>query len=154
MHLHSQIVVPQSIEVVTGFFYAPSSLAKWDRSVKDMIPGEVLPNGAGATFETIAPSGMKMRYQVVEFNSANSVKIKLLESKMFRDAIWHFEFEKVGDGTRIVCHIYYSLKPLYWFLAPVLFLNKGALLRDLRFLSDAINEYEKSHNNSPVLQSL
>jgi len=119
-----------------------------------MIPGEVLPNGSGATFETIAPSGVKMRYQVVEFNAVNGVKIKLLESKMFRDAIWHFELETVGDGTKIICHIYYKLKSLYWFLAPVLFFNKGALLRDLHFLSDAINEYEKNNNNSPVLQSL
>src|SRR5262245_20914823 len=57
MHLQSKIWVRQNVEQVTKFFYAPDSLAKWDRSVAQMIPGTVDTNKAGATFETISPSG-------------------------------------------------------------------------------------------------
>jgi len=38
MHLQSQLDVDYSIDQVTKFFYEPSSLAKWDRSVAQMIP--------------------------------------------------------------------------------------------------------------------
>ena len=138
MHLQSEIVVPQDIEQVNEFFYEPSSLAKWDRSVKEMIPTGNETNEP--TFDTIAPSGMKMSYKVIELVYGKSCKIELLGSKMFKNAIWEFVFDAVEKGTRITCHITYKLRPLYYFLAPVLYFTRGALLRDLKFLRDALDK--------------
>lgn len=139
MHLQSKIWVDQNIEQVTNFFYDPSTLPKWDRSVAAMIPTSQTPDRAGATFETIAPSGMKMNYEIIEFDSERSVKILLTNSRMFRRAVWHFQFDPDKDGTRISCHIYFTLRVQYLFLYPVLYFNRKALTRDLNFLKTALN---------------
>ena len=144
MHLESDIIVKESLADVIDFFYHPDSLAQWDRSVAEMIPKSQASSNSGATFNTIAPSGMKMTYEVIEMNpSGRSVKILLTESKMFRKAIWHFEFDPAPVGTRVTCHIYFSLRPLYLFLYPVLFFNKNALLRDLKFFQVALDNFRK-----------
>jgi len=140
MHLQSKIWVRQNVEQVTKFFYAPDSLAKWDRSVAQMIPVTVDTNEARARFDTISPSGVKMNYEVVEITPERSVKILLLNSKMFKKAVWHFEFAPSGSGTDISCHIYFTVKFPYHFLYPVLYFNKKALLRDLKYLEKALDE--------------
>jgi|SRR6185312_998750 len=142
MQLTSTIVVSQNIDQVTQFFYTPSSLAKWDRSVAEMIPtSSVSTDSDEITFDTVSPSGMRMSYKIIEFGSdKRSVKVLLTKSKMFKEAIWHFQFAPVSEGTLITCHVYFALKLWYLFLYPVLYLNKRALLRDLTFLKIAINE--------------
>lgn len=144
MHLKSAIVVKQDIEQVINFFYEPSSLAKWDRSVAAMIPTTAGSENAAATFDTVAPSGMRMNYEVIEMKNGKSVKILLKNSKMFKKAIWHFQFDETPEGTQITCHIYFTLRPLCFFLYPVLFFNKSALMRDLKYFEDALN---KNYNN-------
>ena len=144
MHLQSSIKVKQPIEKVLQFFYEPTSLAKWDRSVAEMIPISNDGTKEGATFQTIAPSGMKMDYEVIEMTNERDVKILLKNSKMFKKAIWQFQFDPTGDGTNVTCHIYFSLRPLYFFLYPVLFVTKKALLRDLNFFRDALTERFKN----------
>jgi hypothetical protein len=140
MHLQSKILAEQNIDQVTNFFYHPASLAKWDRSVKEMVPTSSSAYLVGATFDTIAPSGMRMNYEIIEFDSERSVKIKLNNSKMFKTAIWHFEFEPVEEGTQITCHVYFDLRFKYFLLYAVLYLNKSALLRDLKFLKEALDK--------------
>ena len=140
MHLQSKILVEQNIKQVTDFFYHPASLAKWDKSVAEMIPTSSGINAVGSTFDTIAPSGMKMNYEISEFNSERSVKIKLNNSKMFKTAIWHFEFEPAEEKTLITCHVYFTTRLKYIILYPLLYLNKSALLRDLNFLKKALDE--------------
>ncbi len=140
MHLQSKILVEQNIEQVTAFFYEPSSLAKWDRSVAEMIPTSSAENAVGSTFDTIAPSGMKMNYEIIEFNSGRSVKIQLNNSKIFRKAIWHFEFEPIGKKTQVTCHVYFTTMLKYAIMYPVLYLNKRALFRDLSFFKEVLNE--------------
>ena len=139
MHLQSKTWVDKPVDQVTKFFYAPGSLEKWDRSVSSVIPGAGTSPGPGATFETISPSGMKMSYKVIEFDSDRSVKILLTNSKMFKKAVWHFQFDPENDGTVIACHVYFTLKPYYLFLYPVLYFNKKALARDLNFFKAALN---------------
>lgn len=147
MHLESHIIVKKSLEDVIDFFYHPDSLRQWDRSVAQMIPGSEATGNRGAIFDTIAPSGMKMTYVVIEMDpNGKSVKILLAKSKMFKKAVWHFEFEAAPEGTRVTCHIYFSLRPLYSFLYPVLFLNKKALLRDLRWFEVALDNFNKQKN--------
>lgn len=144
MHLKSSIQVKQPIEKVLQFFYEPDSLAKWDRSVAEMIPVGNDSTKEGATFQTIAPSGMKMDYEVIEMNNDRDVKILLKNSKMFKKAIWQFQFDPAVKGTNVICHVYFSLRPLYYFLYPVLFFNKNALLRDLNFFRNALDDRFKN----------
>src|SRR5215471_14695010 len=140
MHLKSSIIVKEALEEVITFFYDPTSLPQWDRSVAEMIPQSKGSEISGATFDTIAPSGMKMTYEIIEMDPAGrSVKILLTKSKMFKKAIWHFEFDPVANGTKVTCHIIFALRPLYYFLYPVLYFNKHALLRDLNFFQVALD---------------
>jgi hypothetical protein len=148
VHLQSNIVVKESLEDVIAFFYHPDSLSQWDRSVAEMIPRSQVKINSGATFDTIAPSGMKMTYEVIEMDpTGRSVKILLTKSKMFKKAIWHFEFDPAPYGTKVTCHIYFTLKLLYYFLYPVLFFNKNALLRDLNFFQIALDNFIKKKAN-------
>ena len=139
MHLQSKIWEDQDIEQVTKFFYDLTTLPKWDRSVAAVIPTSQTPGRVGATFETIAPSGMKMNYRVIEFDSDRRVKILLTNSRMFKRAVWQFRFDSEKDGTQISCHIYFTLRFQYLFLYPVLYFNRKALTRDLNFLKTALN---------------
>ena len=140
MHLQSKLQVDYTIDQVTNFFYEPSSLAKWDRSVAQMIPASTSGTAVGSTFDTIAPSGMKMNYEIIEFDSERSVKIQLNNSKMFKKAVWHFQFDPMGTGTAITCHVYFTLRLPYIFLYPVLYFNKQALSRDIGFFKTALEE--------------
>ena len=153
MHLESNIVVKESLEDVTDFFYHPDSLAQWDRSVAEMKPRSQANANSGATFDTIAPSGMKMTYEVIEMDpTGRSVKILLTKSKMFKKAVWHFEFDPAPSGTKVTCHIFFTLKLLYYFLYPVLFFNKNALLRDLNFFQIALENFMKK-KRAPLVKS-
>src|SRR5262245_13685559 len=140
MHLQSKILVDQNIEQVTNFFFEPSSLAKWDKSVAEMIPTSSGENAVRSTFDTIAPSGMRMNYEVIELNDDKSVKIQLNNSKMFKTAVWHFQFEPVENKTMVICHVYFTTRLKYVILYPVLFLNRSALFRDLKFFKDALEK--------------
>ena len=144
MHLQSKLQVDYTVDQVTNFFYHPSSLAKWDKSVAQMIPGSVSETVTGSTFDTIAPSGMKMNYEIIEFDSERSVKIKLNNSKMFKKAVWHFQFDPIGTKTEITCHVYFTTRLQFIFLYPVLYFNRSALLRDLGFLKTALDENYKA----------
>ena len=151
MHLKSSVIVKESLEDVIAFFYHPDSLAQWDRSVSEMIPTSQASADRGAQFDTIAPSGMKMTYEVIEMDpDGRSVKILLTKSKMFKKAIWHFEFDPAANGTKVTCHIHFALRPLYYFLYPVLFFNKKALLRDLNFFQVALDNFIKKKDSSSI----
>ena len=145
MHLQSKLKVNYTIDQVTNFFYEPSSVAKWDRSVAQMIPTSTPVTAVGSTFDTIAPSGMRMNYEVIEFDSERSVKIQLHNSKMFKKAVWHFQFDPINTGTVVICHVYFTLRLPYFFLYPVLYFNKQALLRDLKFFKTALEKNYQSN---------
>ena len=83
---------------------------------------------------------MKMSYRIVDLEYGRSTKILLTDSKMFKEAIWHFEFDPAADGTKITCHVYFKLRFVYLFFLPVLYFNKSALTRDLAYFKTALNE--------------
>lgn len=139
MHLESEIIVPQTVDQVNEFFYEPTSLAKWDRSVKQMVPTGTNENGV-ATFDTIAPSGMKMSYRVIDLVPGKSNTVALENSKIFKEAIWKFMFDAVPGGTKITCYIDFKLRLKYFFMGPVLYFTRNALFRDLKFLREALDE--------------
>ena len=60
MHFTSDVIVERSQRQVDAFFAEPANLAKWDRSVAQVIPTSTGETAVGFTFDTIAPSGMRM----------------------------------------------------------------------------------------------
>jgi hypothetical protein len=131
MHLKSSIIVKESFEEVITFFYDPSSLAQWDRSVAEMIPQPERNDTSGATFDTIAPSGMKMTYEVIEIDpTGRSVKILLTKSKMFKKAIWHFEFEPTQQRYKShMSYLFYTETIILFPLPCSVLQQKGTVKR-------------------------
>ena len=142
--MQSKLWVNYTVGQVTKFFFDPNSLAKWDRSVAQMIPTSNTEDGKGSTFDTVSPSGMRMSYEVINM-TADSVKTRLVNSKMVKSAIWQFQFVPVGKGTEIICSVDVTFRLLFAFLYPVLYFTQSALLRDLHFLRNALDEHYQQY---------
>jgi hypothetical protein len=148
MHLESHIIVKETSKQVWDLFNNPYFLVKWDRSVEQIIPTSVKPTGAvGFTFDTIAPKkrgqkeGLRMSYRIIEHIPDYQTKIQLEQSNMFKEAIWTMRVEPMISGTLITCLADLKVKPKYFFMVPVLYLNKKALLTDLEYLKKAIGAH-------------
>lgn len=145
MHFTSDVVVERSQRQVAAFFAEPGNLAKWDRSVAQVIPTSAGPTAVGFTFDTLAPSGLRMSYRITEHVPEEHTSIRLESSPMFREAVWQMRYETVAVGTRIHCDVDFTLRPLYWFLSvPLLLTQRRALRRDLTFLKEAIEAHERA----------
>jgi Polyketide cyclase / dehydrase and lipid transport len=145
MHFTSDVVVERSQRQVASFFAEPDNLAKWDRSVARVVPTSEGTTAVGFTFDTIAPSGLRMSYRITEHVPEERTSIALESSPMFREAVWRIGLETVSVGTRIQCDVNFTLRPLYWFLIiPLLLTQRSALRRDLSLLKDAIEAHESN----------
>src|SRR5258706_8899285 len=147
MHLQAAIVVGQTNDQVWRFFSDASNLARWDRSVAQVILTSLEPFGVGSTFDTIAPvrksrslkEGLRMSYRITEYMPNQQMKTLLTNSSMFTYAEWIMTTEDVSEGVRITCQLDCTLRLWYSFLLPVLLLTyKGAFRRDLTYLKQAI----------------
>jgi hypothetical protein len=148
MHLELDIVVPQTTKQVWDLFSDPYFLVKWDRSVEQIIPTSQTPSGAvGFTFDTVAPlqkgqkKALRMSYSIIEHIPDYQTKIKLENSSMFKEAIWTMRVEPVVSGTLITCLLDIKVKLKYFFMAPILYFNKKAILIDLQYLKQAIAQH-------------
>ena len=149
MHLSEKIIVEQSAEQVWALLSDPYFLPKWDRSVETIIPTLIGAHQAvvGFTFDTIAPKkkgrkkALRMSYRIIENIPGYQTKIQLEKSAMFRAAVWTMRVETADGGTLITCEVDLKVKPAYFFMAPILFFNKKALLTDLQYLRKAINAH-------------
>jgi hypothetical protein len=145
MHFTSDVVVERSQRQVAAFFDEPENLAKWDRSVAKVVPTSDGTTAVGFTFDTIAPSGLRMSYRITEHVPEEWTSIALENSPMFREAVWRMAYETVPIGTRIRCDVTFTLRPRYWFLIiPLLLTQRSALRRDLSLLKDAIEAHESN----------
>lgn len=151
MHLQAAIVVARTNEQVWSFFTDPSNLAKWDRSVAQVILTSSEPFGVGSTFDTIAPvpksrsrqEGVRMSYRITQYVPNRQMHIRLTNSRMFNYAEWIMATETIAAGVRITCHLECSLNLRYSFLLPILLLTyRGAFRRDLTSLKQAIEQNE------------
>lgn len=148
MHLQSSIIVPQPLQQVWALFEDPYFLPKWDRSVAEIVPtsGDDHHAAVGFTFDTVAPKkawqkeGLRMSYRIIENIPGYQTKIRLERSPMFKDAVWTMRFEAAPQGTLITCLVDLKLRAHYFFMVPLLWLNKGALLTDLSILKGVIAE--------------
>lgn len=104
-----------------------------------VIPTSEGPPRPGYTFDTIAPSGMRMSYRVIEADGLRGSKVRLVSSPMFREAVWHMAFDPVAEGTRIACHVTFRLRLLYsWLIVPLLLFQGRALRSDLASLKHVL----------------
>lgn len=149
MHLQAATVVNRTNEQVWRFFSQLSNLAKWDRSVAQVIATSPEPFGVGSTFDTIAPvrkpragkEGLRMSYRVTEYMPNRQYKAMLVHSPMFNCAEWTMTTEEVPEGVRITCQVDLSVRLRYSFLIPVLLLTyQDAFRRDLAYLKQAIEQ--------------
>ena len=139
LHFESDIVVERSSRDVAEFFDEPSNLAKWDRSVARVEPTSTGHTAVGFTFDTIAPTGLRMSYRITEHEPERQSTIELVSSRMFRTAVWRMRYDPVPGGTRITCAVDFTLRPLYFFLVvPLVMTQRRALARDLSYLKAAI----------------
>ena len=151
MHLQAAIVVARMNEQVWSFVNKPSNLAKWDRSVAQVILTSSEPFGVGSTFDTIAPVtkaraqkvGVRTSYCITEYVPHSQMHIRNTSSRLFTFAEWIMTTEAVSDGVRILCQFEGILRLQYSFLLPVfLLLYKRAFRRDLAYLKQAIEQNE------------
>jgi hypothetical protein len=143
MHFTSDVIVERSQDQVDAFFAEPSNLARWDRSVARVIPTSEGATAVGFTFDTVAPSGMRMSYRITEHVPGERTSIALERSPMFRAALWCLSYEKLPSGTRIRCDVTFTLRPRYSLLIiPLLLTQRRALRRDLTFLKAAIETHD------------
>ena len=139
MHFQSTVLVERPLDSVIEFFDDPQNLVKWDRSVARVEPTSSGETAVGFTFDTIAPTGLRMSYRITAHEREKGSSIELVSSKMFRSAVWRMRYEPVGAGTAVTCHVDFRLRPVFLFLAiPLLLTQRKALARDLQFLKQAI----------------
>ena len=141
MHIESTIVVSQPRDVAWSFLVNPYNAPKWDRSVAAVVVSPPTDVGIGTEVETIAPSGTRQRFRIVECEATRKLRFTLLASRLFRTADLTFQLESTPDGTRITHEIDFTLRfyalPLY---IVILLTNRKALTTDLGFLSRALQE--------------
>ncbi|HJQ08536.1 MAG TPA: SRPBCC family protein [Candidatus Saccharimonadales bacterium] len=153
IHLRSETVVNLSQEQAWSFFQDPHNLAKWDRSVARVEPTAPDPNNinVGYTFDTIAPpksgqkEGLRMSYKVTALVPNQYAKISLLNSPMFKEAVWTLALEPAHGGTKVISEVDFVPKPQYSFVVPILLLtSKNALGTDMDYLKAQMESYAEN----------
>lgn len=147
MKLKGSIYVNKTEEEVWQFFNNIDNLAKWDHSVEKVVitsPDKTSP-GIGSTFDTFGPSshdkeGLRTSYQVIDIKPNKSNDLLVTHSNFFKHAVWRNKTEQKDNGTIITISVEFVLRRRYTVLYPIIFLRKGAIIRDMGFLK---NEIEK-----------
>ena len=149
MKLKSKIFVNKTEDEVWEFFNEVNNLAKWDHSVEKVLVTSSSTidknNPIGFSFDTIGPSvrgkpGLVTSYEVVASKVNKYNEAKVTKSNLFKSAKWRNETEKTGNGTNIIISVDFTLKNKYKLLYPVIYLRKGAMDRDMKFLKAEIEK--------------
>jgi len=141
MRFTSDVTVARSLADVGAFLDEPSNLARWDRSVARVEPTSSGGTAVGFTFDTIAPSGMRMSYRITEHEPGHYTAIELCGSRMFRRAIWRMGYDVVPGGSRITCQVDFELRWRFFALmVPLILMQRSALRRDLDCLRRALED--------------
>ncbi len=81
-----------------------------------------------------------MKYVVTAVVRKRMHRSELLDSPMFKDAAWEMALTPTAIGTLVSCQAIFTLRRRSAFLAPILWLNRGAILRDLAHLKATIEK--------------
>jgi hypothetical protein len=142
----AEVFIDRPIGQVRAFFADPDSLVRWDRSVSKVISLSSAPSEAGAKFATIGPfrrgrEGKCSEYQVVAIDGDES-KAELVNSRLFKSAVWTKRLAAKGGGTSVECEMDMSTDLLRAPIGLLLKLNEKAIATDLQFLKRAIENGE------------
>jgi len=143
--LEVRLTVPYSKEQLWELFMDPSFVAKWDRSVQEVIPTSTGPVGVGYTLETIAPKrpgqdeGLRMSYRIIEYQPYR-VAILLEQSDMFHNAKWITQVDDAPQGSLITQTMEADVRLKYFYLVTILLLNRQALVTDMEYLRAALDK--------------
>lgn len=153
MHLESSILIDRSPERVWSFLSDVDNIPRWDRGVAAVRHGASGVTGVGSEFDTVldadaadaadARRNGRMGYRIAEMDAdRHECRVELTSrdgnARYFRRAAWTFRTADAEGGTRLTCAADFTLRPRWLVLAPVLYLMRGAIARDLRQLKAAV----------------
>lgn len=149
MQFTSDIVVNKAKDEVWNFLADPQNVTQWDRGVKAVETNKMTgPPGEGFEFTTVgydgaAPNHGRMRYRIGQTRPEACCRVDLVShdgnARYFESASWSFRIidqpeTASNKSSRIECVVRFNLRLRYVWLAPILFLMKGAINRDLMAL--------------------
>jgi Polyketide cyclase / dehydrase and lipid transport len=156
MRLESSIAIHRSPEIVWAFLGDISNLPKWDRGVARAIEAQEAPaaaqlKGRGYEFHTETHANSpgnahhngRMAYRIASVDTGAQRCVVDLTSRtgnarFFRYAQWMFHVTPTLSGSRVTCAVDFTLRPAYFFMAPVLYFTRSAIHSDLENLKRAI----------------
>jgi hypothetical protein len=143
-HLDAELLIDRPLDQVRAFFADADSPVRWDRSVSKVICTS--PFAVGAKFVTIGPSrhgreGKRSEYQVIAVGDDES-QVQLVNSPLFKSAVWTMRLAAKGRGTSVTCAMDMSTDWLRAPLGMLLKLNANAIATDLQFLKRAVENGE------------
>jgi len=145
-HMAGEVFIDRPPDQVRAFFADANSLVLWDRSVSKVISNSSDPLGVGARFTTIGPfrggrEGKRSEYQVVAVAGDES-RAELVNSSIFKSAVWTMRLAAKGNGTMVECEMDMSTDLLRTPIGLLLKLSEKAIFADLQFLKRAIENGE------------
>lgn len=154
MELEARIRIDRSPEQVWKYLGNPANVANWDRGVASVEEADSSPRGVGFEFDTVAHDRLKlsdrgrMSYRVSEVNpEAGRCVVELTSrtgnARFFKTAAWRFEVKAADQGSLLICTASFALRGRYFFLGPILYLKRSAILLDLTLLKSAIEAEEE-----------
>lgn len=150
MHLETRILVRRKPEDVWSYLGEYSNVPAWDRGVGSVRHNPDTATGVGFEFSTFGREGGsdcngergKMSYRITEADAAKGYTFQLINSggnaRYFKGAKWNFKVDEAPEGALVTCTVLFKLRLKYVFLAPVFFLMRGAIHRDLESLKRAL----------------
>jgi len=145
-HMAAEVFIDRPLDQVRAFFTDVNSLVLWDRSVSKVMSISSAPFEVGAKFATIGPfrgghEGKRSEYQVVAVDGDES-KVELVNSPIFKSAVWTTRLAAKDNGTMVECEVDMSTDLLRAPIGILLKLNAKAIATDLQFLKRAIENGE------------
>jgi hypothetical protein len=145
MHLESSILIERPPDRVWAYLGDVSNLAKWDRGVARVSQGPAGVTEVGSEFDTIADTAVpaddgsasgRMSYRITEVNAERQQCTVELTSRdcnarYFKTASWILRTLPAEGGTLLTCSVEFALRLRWLVLAPVLWLTRRAITRDL-----------------------
>jgi hypothetical protein len=151
MYLESTIVICRSPEDVGRFLGDVSNISKWDRGVAETRRHSEAAMQVGSEFETLSPADLRgkqsdhgrMAYRIAEVGD-DYCKVELTSTdgnaRFFKSAEWTFRTRPAGENTLLTCSINFVLRARYFVLAPIFWMMRGAIQRDLQQLKSVLEK--------------
>jgi hypothetical protein len=151
MHLESSIFIERSLEQVGSFLANAYNTPKWDRGVAGIKESSSGVTGVGSEFDTIADldapddpgKNGRMSYRIAEVDpDRHQCTVELTSrdgnARYFKTASWSFRGVSAQGGTLLTCSVDFVLRIRWMVLAPIFYLLRGAITKDLRRLKSAL----------------